>query len=54
MLRKIHGGNFVHIKFLDRRNIKCQNGTVVPPAEAFDFNGQALHLIIIVSFIQSI
>jgi hypothetical protein len=43
MLRKIHGTNFVHIKFLDRPNIKCQNRPVLPPAQVFYFNGQALH-----------
>jgi hypothetical protein len=42
MLRKIHGTNFFHIKFLDRLNIKCQNGPVLPPAQVFNFNGQAL------------
>jgi hypothetical protein len=42
MLRKIHGTNFSHIKFLDRPNIKCQNGQVLPPAQVFYFNGQAL------------
>jgi hypothetical protein len=42
MLRKIHGTNFIHIKFLDRTNIKCQNGPVLPPAQVFYFNGQAL------------
>jgi hypothetical protein len=44
MLRKIHGTNFIHIKFLDRPNIKCQNRPVLPPAQVFYFNGQALHL----------
>jgi hypothetical protein len=43
MLRKIHETNFFHIKFLDRTNIKCQNGPVLPPAQVFYFNGQALH-----------
>jgi hypothetical protein len=43
MLRKIHGTNFLHIKFLDRPNIQCQNGPVLPPAQVFYFNGQALH-----------
>jgi hypothetical protein len=42
MLQKIHGSNFFHIKFLDRPNIKCQNGPVLPPAQVFYFNGQAL------------
>jgi hypothetical protein len=42
MLRKIHGTNFFHIKFLGRTNIKCQNGPVLPPAQVFYFNGQAL------------
>jgi hypothetical protein len=43
MLRKIHGTNFFHIKLLDRPNIKCQNKPVLPPAQVFYFNGQALH-----------
>jgi hypothetical protein len=30
MLRKIHGTNFFHIKLLDRINIKCKNGPVLP------------------------
>jgi hypothetical protein len=42
MLRKIHGTNFFHIIFLDRTNIKCQNGPVLPPAQVFYFNSQAL------------
>jgi hypothetical protein len=42
-MRKIHGINFFHIKFLDRTNIKCQNGPVLPPAQVFYFNGQTLH-----------
>jgi hypothetical protein len=42
MLRKIHGTNFFHIKFLDRPNIKCHNGPVLPPVQVFYFNGQAL------------
>jgi hypothetical protein len=42
MLRKIHGTNFFNIKILDRPNIKCQNGPVLPPAQVFYFNGQAL------------
>jgi hypothetical protein len=42
MLRKIHGTNFFHIKYLDRTNIKCQNGLVLPPAQVFYFNGQVL------------
>jgi hypothetical protein len=46
MLRKIHGTNFSHIKFLDRPNIKCQNGQVLPPAQVFYFNGQALQKIL--------
>jgi hypothetical protein len=45
MLRRIHGTNFFHIKFLDRSNIKCQNGLVLPPAQVFYFNGQALIII---------
>jgi hypothetical protein len=43
MLRKIHGINFLHIKLLNRNNIKCQNGPVLSPAQVFYFNGQALH-----------
>jgi hypothetical protein len=43
MLRKNHGTNFFHIKFLVRTNIKCQNGPVLPPAQVFYFNGQALY-----------
>jgi hypothetical protein len=43
MLRKIHGTNSFHIKLLDRTNIKCQNGQVLPPAQVFYFNGQALY-----------
>jgi hypothetical protein len=42
MLRKIHGTNFFLIKILNRTNIKCQNGPVLPPAQVFYFNGQAL------------
>jgi hypothetical protein len=43
MSRKIHDTNFFHIYFLDTRtNIKCQNGPVLPPAQGFYFNGQAL------------
>jgi hypothetical protein len=38
-----HGTNFFHIKFLDRTNIKCQNRPVLPPAQVFYFNGQALY-----------
>jgi hypothetical protein len=45
MLRKVHGTNFFHIKFLDRPNIKCQNGPVLPPAQVFYFIGQALSTI---------
>jgi hypothetical protein len=45
MLRKIYGINFFHIKLLDRPNLKCQNGPVVPPAQVFYFNGQALNSI---------
>jgi hypothetical protein len=45
MLRKIHGTNFFHTKFLDRPNIKSQNGPVLPPAQVFYINGQALLLI---------
>jgi hypothetical protein len=40
MLRNIHGTNFFHIRFLDRTNIKCRNGLVLPPAQVFYFNGQ--------------
>jgi hypothetical protein len=46
MLRRIHGTNFFHIKFSDRPNIKCQNGPVLPPAQVFYFNGQALQTVI--------
>jgi hypothetical protein len=46
MLRKIHGTNFFHIKFLGRYNIKCQNGPVLPPAQDFYFNGQALNTVL--------
>jgi hypothetical protein len=42
MLRKIHGTNFFHIKFMDRPNIKCQIGPVLPPAQLFYFNSHAL------------
>jgi hypothetical protein len=34
MLRKIHGTNYFHTKFLDRTNIKCQNGPVLPAASS--------------------
>jgi hypothetical protein len=44
MLWKLHGTNFFHIKLLDHTNIICQNGPVLPPAQVFYFNGQALHL----------
>jgi hypothetical protein len=43
MLRIIHRTYFFHIKLLDRTNIKCQNGPVLPPAQVFYFNGQALN-----------
>jgi hypothetical protein len=43
MLRTIHGTNFFPTKLLDRTNIKCQNGPVLPPAQFFYFNGQALN-----------
>jgi hypothetical protein len=43
MLRKIHGSNVFHIKFLGPTNIKCENGPVLPPAQVFYFNGQSLH-----------
>jgi hypothetical protein len=42
MLRKIHGTNFFHIKFLGRTYIKCQNAPVLPPTQVFYFNGQAI------------
>jgi hypothetical protein len=48
MLRKIHGTNFLHTNLLDRTNIKCQNGPVLPPAQVYYFNGQALTLLTIV------
>jgi hypothetical protein len=35
----------LHRKFLSRTNIKFQNGLVLPPAQDFYFNGQALHYI---------
>jgi hypothetical protein len=44
MLRKIHGTNFFYIKLLDRTNMKCQNGPVLPPAQVFCFSSQALTL----------
>jgi hypothetical protein len=47
MLRKIHGTNFFHRKFLGHISIKCQNGPVLPPALVFYFDGQALCMIII-------
>jgi hypothetical protein len=43
MLRKNHGTNLFHLKFLGRTNIKCQNGPVLPSAQVFYFNSQALH-----------
>jgi hypothetical protein len=42
MLRKIHGTNFFHRKFLGHISIKCQNGPVLPLPQVFYFNGQAL------------
>jgi hypothetical protein len=45
MLQIIHGTNFFHTKFLGRTTIKCHNGTVLPPAQVFYFNGQALILL---------
>jgi hypothetical protein len=54
MLRKIHGTNFFHIKFLGRTNIKCQNGPVLPPAQVFYFNGQALHTYVFIRYLESI
>jgi hypothetical protein len=51
MLRKSHGTNFFHVKFLDYPNIKCQNGPVLPPAQVFYFNGQALHFHIYYLFV---
>jgi hypothetical protein len=47
MLRKINGTKFFHIKFLRRTHIKRHNGPVLPPAQVFYFNGQALTYIII-------
>jgi hypothetical protein len=47
MLRKIHGTNFFHIKFLDRTNIKYQNGLVQYRKKTLVqvfFKGQALVL----------
>jgi hypothetical protein len=43
MLRKSHGTNFFHTKFLDRINFKRQNGPVLPSVQVFYFNGQALN-----------
>jgi hypothetical protein len=43
MLRKIHVTNFFHIFILGRINIKCQNEPVLPPAQVFYFDGQALN-----------
>jgi hypothetical protein len=43
MLRKIHGTNFFHIKFLDlTSNIKIDQ--CCPPAQIFYFKGQALKI----------
>jgi hypothetical protein len=42
MLRKSQGTNLYQIKYLARNNIKCQNGPVLPPAQVYYFNGQAL------------
>jgi hypothetical protein len=53
MLRKIRGTNFFHIKLLDHTNIKCQNEPVLPPAQVFYFNGQALQTIILLKHQQS-
>jgi hypothetical protein len=40
--RKIHGTDFFHLKFLGCPYNKCQNGPVLPPAQVFYFNCQAL------------
>jgi hypothetical protein len=45
MLRKINGTNFFHIKLLERTNIKCQTGLVLPPPQVFYLNGHALDVI---------
>jgi hypothetical protein len=37
MLRKIHGTNFFHIKFLSRTNITCQNVPVQPFSSVYLF-----------------
>jgi hypothetical protein len=42
MLWKINGTDFFYRKFLGRTNIKCQNGPVLPPAQVFYSNGQAV------------
>jgi hypothetical protein len=34
--------SFISMSFMDHTNIKCQNGPVLPPAQVFYFNGQAL------------
>jgi hypothetical protein len=44
MLRKIYGTNFFYVKFLDRTYIK---EPVLPPAQVFYFNGQALNKMMI-------
>jgi hypothetical protein len=36
MLQKIYGTNLFHIKFLDRHNIKCQNGPDYKPDWQFE------------------
>jgi hypothetical protein len=40
---------FFHIKFLDRTNIKCQIGPVLPLAQVFYFNG----FMYVIEFISS-
>jgi hypothetical protein len=44
MLRKIHGTNFFYTNLLDHSNIKCHSGPVLPPAQVFYFNSQALSI----------
>jgi hypothetical protein len=46
MLRKIHGTNLSY-KFLGPTHIKCQKGSVLPSAQVFYFNGQALVVLLI-------
>jgi hypothetical protein len=52
MLRKIHGTNFFHIKFLGHANIKCQSEPVLSPPQVFYFNGQALIIILHLIYIH--